>query len=149
MDDKKWMHLALEEAKKGYSEGEVPIGAVIVKDNTVVCSAHNRCRQLNDPSSHAECIAIKEAYEKLHSLSDCTLYFKLEPCAMCAGTILQFRLPRLVFGAYEPLTGCCGSKIDLLDHWFNNSTCSIGGILEEESRNLLSEFFQSLRMDMI
>ena len=68
MDDKKWMHLALEEAKKGYSEGEVPIGAVIVKDNTVVCSAHNRCRQLNDPSSHAECIAIKEAYEKLREL---------------------------------------------------------------------------------
>lgn len=149
MDDEKWMSMALTEARKAFNEGEVPVGAVIVKNNILISSAHNKCRSLNDPTMHAECIALKQAYSILGSLSDCILFVTLEPCAMCAGTILQFRLPRLIFGAYEPNTGCCGSKIDLLDHWFDSSTKVSGGIMEIESRQLLNDFFSQVRFDLI
>ena len=138
-----------EEAKTAFNEGEVPIGAVIVKNEQIVSLAHNKCRSMNDPSMHAECIVLKEAYSKLKNFADCTLYVTVEPCAMCAGTILQYRLPRVVFGAYEPVTGCCGSKIDLLDQWFDTSSLSVGGILEKESKMLLNEFFSLIRCDEI
>ena len=145
MDDAYWMRRALSEAEMAYEKGEVPIGAVVVKDDSIIAFAHNDCIEKNDPTRHAESVALKDAYSKIHNLSGCTLYVTLEPCAMCAGTALLYRIPRLVFGAYSPVTGCCGSKIDLTDHWFDSSVETTGGILEDECREILSRFFRDLR----
>lgn len=145
MNDEAWMRYAIREAETAFREGEVPVGAVVVKDGAIVASAHNRCEAENDPTLHAECIALKEAYRKLGGLDGCTLYVTAEPCAMCAGTMLNLRLPHLVFGAYAPVTGCCGSKIDLTDHWFDASTMTVGGVLERECETLLTRFFSDLR----
>ena len=145
MSDEKWMKYALQEAEIARSEGEVPIGAVIVKDKAIVSRAHNLCEQKNDPSLHAEMIAMRAAHQILGSLSGCTLYVTLEPCPMCAGAMIRFRLPRLVFGAFDPNAGCCGSRIDLTDHWFEHSAETFGGVLEKECETLLRTFFESLR----
>lgn len=145
MNDEQGMLLALEEAEKALQENEVPIGAVVVKGESVVSRAHNLCAKLNDPTQHAEVLALREACRACGSLARCTMYVTLEPCAMCAGTLLNLRLPRLVYGAFAPVTGCCGSKIDLTDHWFDASTETVGGILEAECAALLSQFFSDLR----
>ena len=145
MSNEKWMGIALQEAKTAFSEGEVPVGAVIVKDEAIVARTHNLCVQESDPSLHAEFLAMQEAYRRLGSLADCTLYVTLEPCAMCAGAMIRFRLPRLVYGAFDPNAGCCGSRIDLGDHWFEHSVETIGGVLEDECEALLRTFFDSLR----
>ncbi len=147
MDDRKWMKEAITEAEKALSEHEVPVGAVIVKDGQIVTCAHNRCEAEYDPTAHAELLAMKSAYTKLGSLEGCTLYVTLEPCAMCAGAMLHMRLPRLVFGAFDPMCGCCGSRIDLTDHWFDHSVETIGGISEQTCRALLTRFFQSIRSE--
>lgn len=147
MKDSDGMRLALSEAESALSENEVPVGAVVLKDGIPVASAHNRCLAQNDPSAHAECIALREAYRKLGSLVGCTLYVTLEPCAMCCGMMIQMHLPRLVFGAFDPECGCCGSKIDLGDHWFDHSIQTIGGILEAECASLLKKFFKTLRFE--
>lgn len=141
------MRFALDEAKTARSASEVPVGAVIVKDDRIVSSAHNLCFTQHDPSAHAELIALREAYAALGSLNGCTLYVTLEPCAMCAGAMIQMHLPRLVYGAFDPECGCCGSKIDLGDHWFDHSVQTIGGILEEECAQLLKDFFLSRRSE--
>ena len=145
MTDEQGMRLAIEQGKAALAANEVPVGAVVVKGDTVLAAACNDCNKTNDPTRHAECIALKEAYQKNGSLSGCTLYVTLEPCAMCAGAMLLLRLPRLVYGAFAPVTGCCGSKIDLTDHWFDASTETVGGILESECAALLGAFFASLR----
>lgn len=147
MSDREWMLKALGEAEAAYSENEVPVGAVVVKDDRIVASAHNLCTAKNDPTLHAEMIACRDAFQKLGSLEGCTLYVTLEPCAMCAGAMLHMRLPRLVFGAFDQTCGCCGSRIDLGDHWFDHSIETIGGILEDESAALLQKFFQRLRSE--
>lgn len=141
----KWMKLALREAETAAQSEEVPIGCVIVKEDTVVAKAHNLCHKHHDPALHAECIALKQAWEQIGSLEGCTLYVTLEPCAMCAGTMIHYRLPRLVFGAFDPACGCTGSKVDLTDHWFYHSVETFGGILEEECQSLLSAFFAERR----
>ena len=146
MCDEKWMREALREAEYALTEGEVPVGAVIVKNDELIAKAHNRCIQSNDPTSHAELSAMRDAFAKLGSLADCTLYVTLEPCAMCTGALIQMHLPRLVFGAYNALTGCCGSKLDLTDHWLDWSSETIGGILEASSQALLTQFFAELRV---
>ena len=146
MCDEKWMREALREAEFALKEGEVPVGAVIVKNDELIAKAHNRCIQSNDPTSHAELSAMRDAFAKLGSLADCTLYVTLEPCAMCTGALIQMHLPRLVFGAYNALTGCCGSKLDLTDHWLDWSSETIGGILEASSQALLTQFFAELRV---
>ena len=146
MCDEKWMREALREAEFALTEGEVPVGAVIVKNDELIAKAHNRCIQSNDPTSHAELSAMRDAFAKLGSLADCTLYVTLEPCAMCTGALIQMHLPRLVFGAYNALTGCCGSKLDLTDHWLDWSSETIGGILEASSQALLTQFFAELRV---
>ena len=139
-----YMRLAIEEAKLALSEDEVPVGAVVVKDGAVISSAHNRCRALRDMSAHAEFLAMKEAAELLGGrLTGCILFVTLEPCAMCAGAALNFRLPDLVYGAYDPESGCCGSVADITDHWFPLSLRSIGGILEKECSDLLTSFFKT------
>ncbi len=145
MDDIFWMREALKEAEKAFSAGEVPIGAIVVKDRQIIASSHNGCVAEQNPTRHAEAIAMHSAFKQTNDLSDCTLYVTVEPCAMCAGTLLLYKIPRLVFGAYNSVTGCCGSRIDLTDHWFDTSVETTGGILEEECRSILSHFFQTVR----
>lgn len=146
MTNEKGVRLALTEAEKALSENEVPIGAVLVKGDTVIASAHNLCRQTGDPTAHAELLALREGAITLGGpLSECTLYVTLEPCAMCAGAAVQTGLCSLVYGAFDDNEGCCGSLIDLTDHWMSGNVKTIGGILEEECSRLLSSFFKKMR----
>lgn len=145
MNDREWMQIALEEARTAFCENEVPVGAIVVKDQTVIARAHNLCESQNDPTLHAEMLVLREAYQKLGSLSGCTLYVTLEPCAMCIGAMLHDRLPRLVYGAFDAQFGCCGSRIDLGDHWIDHSIETIGGILADECADLIKEFFKTRR----
>lgn len=144
-NDEQWMREALREAQVALAVEEVPVGAVVVKDGHIVARAHNLSRQNNDPTQHAELVALQQAQRSLGSLEGCTLYVTMEPCAMCAGAMVLTKLPRLVFGAFDPSCGCTGSRMDLTDHWFYHSVETWGGILEEECAALLTEFFQRKR----
>lgn len=143
--DEYWMQEALKEARAAMAEDEVPVGAVVVKDGGIVARAHNLSRQQNDPTLHAEVLALREAQQQLGSLAGCTLYVTMEPCAMCAGAMVLLKLPRLVFGALDPSCGCTGSRVDLTDHWFYHSVETWGGVLEGDCAALLTEFFQRKR----
>ena len=143
MTDDQMMHLAIKEAEKAFSEGEVPVGAVLMQNNTVIASEHNRCRSLNDPTAHAELLALQKGVKKLGTLKDCTLFVTLEPCAMCAGAAVNTQLGRLVYGAFDDKEGCCGSLIDLTDHWLAYSCETTGGVLAEECSYILSAFFKN------
>ena len=144
-NDEQWMREALREAQAALAAEEVPVGAVVMKDGLIVARAHNLSRQNNDPTQHAELLALQQAQRALGSLAGCTLYVTMEPCAMCAGAMVLTKLPRLVFGAFDPSCGCTGSRMDLTDHWFYHSVETWGGILEEECAALLTEFFQRKR----
>lgn len=140
------MRLALEQAQLAFDAGEVPVGAVLMKDGVVIAHAHNRVERDHDATQHAEIVCLREGMAKLGGrLSDCTLFVTLEPCAMCAGACVNAKLGRLVFGAFDEVAGCCGSKMDLTDHCFLHSVETWGGILEDECKALLSRFFQALR----
>ena len=142
------MQLALAEAQAAREENEVPIGAVIVRGRQVLARAHNQREQLRDPTAHAEMIAITQAAAALGSwrLEDCTLYVTLEPCAMCCGALVLARVPRVVFGAWDPKAGMAGSLHDLLRHpRLNHRAEVLGGVLEEECGALLSGFFADRR----
>ena len=140
------MLLALEEARLAAHEGEVPVGATLVKDVEVIARAHNRVEQTGDATAHAELLCLRAAMDRLGPrLTDCTLYVTLEPCAMCAGACVNAKLTRLVYGAFDEAAGCCGSKMDLTDHCFLHSVETWGGILESECKALLTDFFQALR----
>lgn len=146
--DRDYMRLALEQARKASAQGEVPIGAVLVRDRQVLAQAHNFRETWQDPTAHAEIIAIREAATQSGSwrLTDTTLYVTLEPCAMCIGAIILARIPRLVFGAMDPKAGACGSIVDLpAERKLNHRVEVIGGVLEQESQELLQTFFKSLR----
>ena len=145
MSDERWMRAALQEAQAAMAADEVPVGAVVVRDDAIVASAHNLSRQTGDPTQHAELLALQEAQRKLGSLVGCTLYVTMEPCAMCAGAMVLTKLPRLVFGAFDPSCGCTGSRVDLTDHWFYHSVETWGGVLEADCAALLTEFFQRKR----
>ncbi|HML67507.1 MAG TPA: nucleoside deaminase [Clostridia bacterium] len=140
------MRLALEEAKLAYDAGEVPVGAVLVCGGEIVARAHNRVERDHDATQHAELICLREAMA-LHGnrLADYTLYVTLEPCAMCAGACVNAKLGRLVFGAFDDVAGCCGSRMDLTDKCFLHSVETWGGILEDDCKALLTRFFQALR----
>lgn len=147
-NDEFYMKLAIEEAKKAGCKGEVPIGAVLVHKEEVIASGYNQREASQLASSHAEFIAIEKANQNMGSwrLEDCTLYVTLEPCPMCAGAILQSRIPRLVFGAVDPKAGCAGSLMNLLeDSRFNHQSEVTPGIMEETCARLLTDFFQNLR----
>ena len=140
------MRLALEEAGLAFSQGEVPVGAVLVKGGELIARAHNACEQTGDASAHAELLCLRQAMKTLGPrLTGCTLYVTLEPCAMCAGACVNAKLGRLVYGAFDDIAGCCGSKLDLTDKCFLHSVETWGGILENECKALLSRFFQALR----
>jgi tRNA(adenine34) deaminase len=146
--DTAYMALALEEARLAVAEGEVPIGALVVCDGAIVSRAHNTREADNDPTAHAELIAIREASQRLGRwrLSDCTVYVTLEPCPMCAGAMHQARIERLVYGAPDPKAGAVGTLFDLSnDERLNHRFAVTSGILCEESVALLRDFFGSLR----
>jgi tRNA(adenine34) deaminase len=143
-----FMRLALEEAEQAFREEEAPIGAVIVHAGRVIAAAHNMREQLHDPTAHAEMIAITQAAESLCSwrLEGCTLYVTLEPCPMCAGAILQARIPLVVYGAADPKAGAVHSLFRLLDDPRLNHRCEvIAQILAEPCGQILSRFFQNQR----
>ncbi len=146
--DDVWMDAALDEARTAEAMGEVPVGAVIVRGGVVLARAGNRTVTDQDPSAHAELLAIRTAASALASwrLSGCTLYVSLEPCAMCAGAIVLARLDRVVFGAWDEKAGMSGSIVDLLRHpRLNHRPEVLAGVRAEESSALLSAFFQSRR----
>lgn len=148
MNDETFMHRALLEAKKAYLKGEVPVGAVITLDGQVIARAHNRREELQDPTAHAEILAIREAAEKLRSwrLVGATIYVTLEPCPMCAGALVLARIGRLVYGAADPKSGAAGSVMNLVNHEVLNHRVSVtSGILEDECSALLKQFFSELR----
>ena len=145
--DAHWMHQALLEAKKAAALGEIPVGAVIVRDEQVIARAHNRRELDQDAMAHAEGLCIQQACRVLNSwrLSGCTLYVTLEPCPMCSGAIINSRLDRVVYGAKDDKAGCAGSVADLFVMPFNHTPVIRSGILEEECAAVLSEFFETLR----
>lgn len=142
-----YMKVAIDEAKKALEKFEVPVGAVIVKDDKIIATAHNLKEITKDPTNHAEIIAIRKACESLGRwrLNDCSMYVTLEPCAMCAGAIIQSRIKTLYIGTFDPRAGACGSVFNItqderLNHWVN-----IKWLYDEECSNLLQEFFKERR----
>ncbi|KPK61964.1 MAG: hypothetical protein AMS21_08485 [Gemmatimonas sp. SG8_38_2] len=147
-DDAAWMAMALDEAAKAGFHGEVPVGAVVVRNGELIARSHNRTRQLADPTAHAEALAVRQAAEVLCDwrLTDCTLYVTLEPCAMCAGAIVLSRIERLVFAAADPKAGMCGSLGNIVqDERLNHSVMLESGLMSQEAGALLREFFKERR----
>jgi tRNA(adenine34) deaminase len=148
VEDAAWMREALAEAERALAHGDVPVGAVAVRDGAIVGRGHNRKEVDADPTAHAEMIALQEAARSLGGwrLVGVTLYCTLEPCPMCAGAMVLARLPRLVYGAVDPKAGAAGSVIELLrDPRLNHQVAVTGGVLAEESQALLERFFAELR----
>ena len=149
--DEQWMALAIKEAEKAEAMGEVPVGAVLVKDDILVAKGHNQPISTHDASAHAEIQLLRLAGRVMQNyrLTGTTLYVTLEPCAMCLGVMMHARVSRLVFGAYDPKTGVCGSKVDLSkEPCFNHEIEICGGVLESESKQQLQKFFQGRRKNM-
>lgn len=147
-DDEKFMRRALELAAEGASKGEVPVGAVLVKGGEIIAEGFNQPISSNDPTAHAEIVVLREAGRKLgnYRLTDTTLYVTLEPCTMCAGSLVWSRVGRLVYGAKEPRTGAVGSIYDIpRDERLNHRLEVREGVLADESAALLQDFFRSKR----
>ena len=143
-----FMKLALQQAVAAFDLDEVPVGAVIVHEERVIGAAHNRSIQLRDPTAHAEMMAITQAAEVIGDwrLENCTLYATLEPCPMCAGAILQSRIPHVVFGATDPKAGAVKSVFQLLsDQRLNHMSTIVDGIMQEDCGAILTEFFRQKR----
>jgi tRNA(adenine34) deaminase len=142
------MQWAIKEAEKALAQDEVPVGAVVVQENRIVGRGHNQIESLQDPTAHAEMIAISAAAATLQSwrLDRCTLYVTLEPCAMCAGAMVLARIRELVFGAFDPKAGACGSLRNLVqDLRLNHRVEVVSGVMAEESGAMLGHFFKRLR----
>ena len=150
MDDLKFMDEALALAREAAADGEVPVGCVIVRGDEIVGRGRNRRERVRNALCHAEIEAINDACTRLGGwrLWECTLYVTLEPCPMCAGAIVNARIPRVVFGAGDDKCGACGSVCDLFSMDFNHHPQVQRGIREEESKALLQEFFQNLRREL-
>jgi tRNA(adenine34) deaminase len=150
MTDQYWMEKALQLAAKAEQAGEVPVGAVIVKDGQLIAEGFNQMISLNDPSAHAEMQAVRQAGYALQNyrLTDCTLYVTLEPCSMCAGMLVHSRLARLVFGASDYKTGAAGSIMNLVQHAQLNHQLEVtSGVLADQCAQTLSVFFQRRRQE--
>ncbi len=144
----KYMKEALKQAQKAYEQKEIPVGAVIVKDNKIIARAYNQKEKKNDTTKHAEIIAIQKASKKLKAwrLTDCEMYVTLEPCSMCAGALIQSRIKKVYIGTMDQKTGSCGSVLNLLqDYKFNHIVEVETGILQQECEELLKKFFKELR----
>jgi len=146
--DEKFMRAAIAEAKKAAAVGEVPVGAVVVKDGRVIARTHNLRESKNDAAAHAEIEAVRKAGRKLGTwrLDGCTLYATLEPCPMCAGAAINARIDRVVYGARDPKAGCCGSLYNLPeDTRFNHRPEVVEGVLADECGEILTGFFKEKR----
>ncbi len=146
--NEKWMQVALREARIALKKKEVPVGAVAVYQGKIIGRGHNQTESLNDPTAHAEILAIGAASNCLNSwrLSEADLYVTLEPCPMCAGAIVLSRIRKLVFGAYDPKSGACGSLYNLVqDKRFNHQVELVSEVLKDECSELLQAFFKELR----
>ena len=146
--DEKYMKQAIKQAKKAYALDEVPIGCVIVAGDKIIARGYNRRNTDKNPLAHAELSAIRKASKKTGDwrLEECTMYVTLEPCQMCAGAIVQARIPRVVIGCMNPKAGCAGSIYNLLQEpAFNHQVSLFKGVLEEECSQMLKDFFRSLR----
>jgi tRNA(adenine34) deaminase len=146
--DERFMRLALEHARQALGQGDVPVGAVVVHDGTVVGAGHNERERRRDPTAHAETLALREAAQRRRSwrLLDTVLYVTLEPCAMCAGAIVLARVPRVVYGAPDPKAGAAGSVLDVLaEPRLNHRPAVRGGVLAADCAALLTEFFTARR----
>ena len=143
-----YMKMALKEAVKAYKKDEVPVGAIIIHQDTIIGRGYNQCELLCDPTAHAEMIAITAATNTIENwrLNECMLYVTKEPCAMCAGAIINSRLNMVVFGCYDEQEGCCGSLYQICgDPRFKTQVTVKGGVLEEECLSLIQEFFHNTR----
>ena len=143
-----WMSLALQQAQLAAAAGEIPVGAVLVQGDTLICAAHNQREAAHDPTAHAELICLREGARLLGDwrLRNCTLYVTLEPCPMCAGAMVMSQLGQCIFGAEDQRQGCCGSVYDLPgDPRLHGVTRWQGGVMEAECRALLQDFFRSRR----
>ena len=148
LSKEKYMKEALKEAVKAYNKGEIPVGAVIVKDDKIIARAHNQKEEKKDTTKHAEILAIQKASKKLEAwrLQDCEMYVTLEPCSMCAGALIQARVKKVIMGTMDEKTGACGSVLNLLgDYKFNHKVEVETGILKENCEKLLKDFFKTLR----
>lgn len=143
----RFMKIAIDEAKKACSIGEVPVGAVIVLENEVIGSGYNKREISKNALSHAEIEAIDKACKTLGSwrLLNCDLYVTLEPCPMCTGAIINSRIKKIIFGCTDPKSGSCGSVINLIDLPYNHKPEIVSGVMKDECSTLLSDFFKSLR----
>jgi tRNA(adenine34) deaminase len=148
--DAGYMELALEQARAAAEDGEVPMGAVIVKDGEVIAQGQNRNLRDHDPTAHAEIVALRQAASRLgnHRLGGCVMFATIEPCAMCAGAMVHARLARLVYGASDPKAGAAGSVLEVLNHPRLNHRMEVtSGVLGERCSEILRAFFQSRRRD--
>ena len=148
MNDEQWMTIALQEALIAEAEGEIPIGAVLIKDGLLIAKAHNQSISKNDATAHAEVQLLRIAGKKVQNyrLTGSTLYVNLEPCAMCFGAMIHARIERIVYGAHDPKTGVCGSCEDLSNaNCFNHEINITGGVSENICSKLLQSFFKSRR----
>ena len=146
--DEKWMKIALNEANLAMNENEIPVGAILVKNGKLIAQSHNQPIRKNDPTAHAEIQLLRKAGEqqKNYRLIGSTIYVTLEPCTMCFGAMVHARIERIVFGASDFKTGVCGSCINLnIENFFNHKISITGGVLENESSELLKLFFKSRR----
>ena len=144
-----WMHAALREAQKAAESDEVPVGSVVVHEGKIIGKGYNQIERLQDPTAHAEMIAITAAANYLQSrrLENCALYVTLEPCAMCAGAIVLARIPTLIFGLYDPKAGACGTLFNIVeDTRLNHTVHVLGGVCDRESQSLLQAFFSKKRI---
>jgi len=148
MEREKYMQMAMELAKQAAEEGEVPVGCVITdRTGQVIGRGRNRRQQLHDATAHAEVEAIREACAKLEDwrLEGCSIYVTLEPCPMCTGAIINSRIPTVVYGAREELSGSCGSVIDLFSERYGHKPAVYGGVMKDEAAELLKDFFRNKR----
>lgn len=147
--DKKFMERAITLAKTAAAQGEVPVGAVVVRNGEIIGEGYNRCEELSSPTAHAEIMAINAAAktQKDWRLGGCSLYVTLEPCPMCAGAILNSRLSEVVFGAFDNRAGSCANEsvVNLFSLGYENPPTVYGGIMEEECKTILREFFEKRR----
>ena len=148
ISDERWMKIAIDEAHLAMDDNEIPVGAVLVKDNKLIAQAHNRPIINSDPTSHAEIEVLRMAGKKLRNyrIPKSTLYVTLEPCAMCFGAMIHARIDKVVFGASDFKSGVCGSTIDLSsESIFNHQISVVGGVLEHDCKNILQKFFKLRR----
>ncbi|MEO0072719.1 MAG: tRNA adenosine(34) deaminase TadA [candidate division WOR-3 bacterium] len=150
--DEYWMQLALVEAQKAFEEDEVPVGAVVVYNNKIIGQGHNQTEKLRDPTAHAEIIALSAASNYLNNwrLTEALVYVTLEPCVMCTGALILARIKKLVFAAFDPKFGACGSVYNVpLDNKLNHKFQVKSGVLADESRRLLTQFFKKHRKKVL